>query len=227
MSATRACNRSSMPSLRASRFRESMNGGWVSIATICARDDAASTSVWAPVPQPMSRTRVRGPTSGTSPRARRVPAGVPGPCLGNPQNSSKNSAVTRSGAIPPVVACPMPAAATVKLSTTNFGTTVLYTTFRDTTLSRSSGSQLSHWSIATGTPCPLEATALPTKQLEVSSEIGFYTLNCRVARAVPHACSRFLGAQCTTHQPIPLCATCTQLQPSTISKCNSDAHHPL
>ena len=73
-----------------------MNGGWLSMATMRAGEQSASTRVWAPVPQPMSSTRVPGPTPGTSPRARRcVSRGrcVPGPCRGSPLNSSKNSAV--------------------------------------------------------------------------------------------------------------------------------------
>ena len=60
--------------------------------------------VLALVPHPMSSTRVRGSTSGTSPGARRVLAVVPGPCRGSPLNSSKNSAVARSGAMAPIVA---------------------------------------------------------------------------------------------------------------------------
>ena len=99
MSATRPFTRFVMPSLRALRFRTSMNGGWLSTATMRAGELCASTSVWAPVPQPTSSTRVRGPTPGTSPRARRVLAVVPGPCRGSPLNSSKNSAVSRSGAM--------------------------------------------------------------------------------------------------------------------------------
>ena len=76
-----------------------MNGGWLSTATMRADELCTSTTVWAPVPQPMSSTRVRGPTSGTSPRARRVLAAVPGPCRGSPLNSSKNSAAARSGSM--------------------------------------------------------------------------------------------------------------------------------
>ena len=76
-----------------------MKGGWLSTATMREGELSASTSVWAPVPQPMSSTRVRGPTLGTSRRARRVLAAVPGPCRGSPLNSSKNSASTRSAAI--------------------------------------------------------------------------------------------------------------------------------
>ena len=71
------------------------------MATMRDREHCASTMVWAPVPQPMSSTRVRGPTPGTSPRARRVLAVLPGPCRGSPLNSSKNSAVARSSAISP------------------------------------------------------------------------------------------------------------------------------
>ncbi len=78
-------------------------GGWLSTATM--RDDelCASTRVWAPVPQPMSSMRVTGPIPGSSPRARRVLAAVPGPCRGSPLNSSKNSAVIRSDAMFPFV----------------------------------------------------------------------------------------------------------------------------
>ena len=40
-----------------------------------------------------------------------MPAVVPGPCRGSPLNSSKSSAVAQSGAMIPIVACHMPAAA--------------------------------------------------------------------------------------------------------------------
>lgn len=57
---------------------------------------------------PPSSTRIRGPTPGTIPRSRHVLAVLPGPCRGNPLNSSKNSAVARTGVMTPIVACHMP-----------------------------------------------------------------------------------------------------------------------
>ena len=58
------------------------------------------------------------PTPGTSPRARRVPTALPGPCRGSPLNSSKNSAVVRSGAMAPIIACQMTTAAPTPLHPT-------------------------------------------------------------------------------------------------------------